>query len=112
MKIKTIFTPGHYFDSICYLVENVIFTGDTIFIGRTGRTIGSKSNTSDLYNSIYKKILALSKDTYIYPGHDYGYKPSITLKENIKISRLLRAKDKSDFINRMTDYEKNRKIGS
>jgi glyoxylase-like metal-dependent hydrolase (beta-lactamase superfamily II) len=112
MKIKTIYTPGHYFDSICYLIENVIFTGDTIFVGRTGRIISTRSDINDLYDSVYKKILELPRDTYIYPGHDYGLKPSITIEENIKISELLQAKGKSDFIDRMANYENNRKIGS
>ena len=112
MIIKTIYTPGHYFDSICYLIENIIFTGDTIFVGRTGRIISTRSDINDLYDSVYKKILKLPQDTYIYPGHDYGVKPSLTIKENIKISELLQAKSKSDFIDRMANYENNRNIGS
>ena len=112
MEIKSIYTPGHYFDSICYSIENVIFTGDTVFVGRTGRTISNRSDINELYDSVYKKILKLPRDTYIYPGHDYGVKPTITIEENIKISELLQANDKSDFINRMANYEKNRKIDS
>tara|TARA_B100000579_G_scaffold173595_1_gene141518 strand:- start:73 stop:654 length:582 start_codon:yes stop_codon:yes gene_type:complete len=112
LKIKSIYTPGHYFDSICYLIENVVFTGDTLFVGRTGRTVSIKSNVTELYKSVYKKLLKLPKDTYIYPGHDYGLKPSITIRENIKISELLQAKDESDFIKKMTNYENTRKIGS
>ena len=112
IRIKTIHTPGHYFDSICYSLENVIFTGDTMFVGRTGRTISNRSDINDLYDSVYKKILKLPGETYIYPGHDYGVKPSLTLEENIRISELLQANGKSDFIDRMANYEKNRKIGS
>jgi len=112
LKILNIHTPGHYFDSICYLVENVLFSGDTLFVGRTGRTISNGSNIDDLYDSVYNKLLRLPDDTYIYPGHDYGEVPSITIKENKKISDLLQAKNKEDFINKMVRYEKNRNIGS
>ena len=112
LKIKSIFTPGHYFDSICYLVENVLFTGDTLFVGRTGRTISNGSDINDLYDSVYNKLFKLPGDTYIYPGHDYGEVPSIKIEENRKISDLLQAKDKFDFIDKMGKYEKNRKIGS
>ena len=112
LQIKSIHTPGHYFDSICYFIENILFTGDTLFVGRTGRTVSHKSNINDLYDSIYNKILMLPLQTYLYPGHDYGAVPSITIEENIKISGLLQAKNKRDFIERMADYEKNRKIGS
>ena len=112
LKIKAIFTPGHYFDSICYLVENILFTGDTLFVGRTGRTISAGSDINNLYDSVYNKIFKLPGDTYIYPGHDYGEVPSIKIEENRKISDLLQAEDKLDFIGRMDKYEKNRKVGS
>ena len=112
LKIKSIFTPGHYFDSICYLVENVLFTGDTLFVGRTGRTISDRSDINDLYDSVYNKLFKLPGDTYIYPGHDYGEIPSIKIEENRKISDLLQAKDRLYFIYKMDKYEKNRKIGS
>tara|TARA_B100001989_G_scaffold190867_1_gene139908 strand:+ start:134 stop:814 length:681 start_codon:yes stop_codon:yes gene_type:complete len=108
LDIKTIHSPGHYYDSVCYLVENVIFTGDTLFIGRTGRTLSKGSNISDLYNSVYRKLLNLPGDTIIYPGHNYGSKPTITISENIKISNLLQASGEKDFISRMKNYEKTR----
>ena len=108
LDIKTIHTPGHYYDSVCYLVDNVIFTGDTLFIGRTGRTLSKGSNTSDLYNSVYKKLLNLPGNTIIYPGHNYGSKPTMTISENIKISNLLQASGEKDFIDRMKNYEKTR----
>ena len=112
LTILSIHTPGHYFDSICYLVENVLFTGDTLFVGRTGRTISNGSNVDDLYDSVYNKLLRLPDDTHIYPGHDYGKVPSITIKKNKKISDILQAKNKEDFKNKMAHYEKNRKLGS
>ena len=108
LEIKTIHTPGHYYDSVCFLVENVIFTGDTLFIGRTGRTLSKGSNISDLYNSVYKKLLTLPGNTIIYPGHNYGSKPTMTMNENIKNSNLLKASGEKDFINRMKNYEKTR----
>ena len=112
LKIKTIFTPGHYFDSICYLVENILFTGDTLFVGRTGITISSGSDINDLHDSVYNKLFKLPGDTYIYPGHDYGEVPSIKIEDNRKISDLLQAKDELDFIDKMKKYEKNKGIGS
>ena len=101
-------TPGHFPDSICYKMENIIFTGDTLFVGRTGRTIGPNASTKDLYHSVYDKILSLHGNTLIYPGHDYGEKPTISIKDNIKISPLLQAKSEKDFIERMAAYEANR----
>ena len=103
-------TPGHYPDSICFWNQqhNCLFTGDTIFVGRTGRTIGIKSNISQLYNSVYKKILTLPKNTIIYPGHHYGYKKTITIKENISLSPFFQCTSENEFINVMNNFEKNR----
>ena len=109
INIDVIYTPGHYPDSICYLMGNIVFTGDTLFVGRTGRTISDNASTKELYYSIYDKILSLPGNTLIYPGHDYGEKPTISLEDNIKISQLLQAKSEKDFIERMANYEANRK---
>ena len=111
LNIKIIHTPGHYFDSICYYLQNIIFTGDTLFVGRTGRTVDKKSDIEKLYDSVYNKILPLPSDTIIYPGHDYGKKLSISIENNIQISKLLRAKSKNDFCDIMNEYEKTRTIG-
>ena len=111
LNIKIIHTPGHYFDSICYYLQNIIFTGDTLFVGRTGRTVDKKSDIEKLYDSVYNKILPLPPETIIYPGHDYGKKLSISIEDNIQISKLLRAKSKNDFYDRMSEYEKTRIIG-
>ena len=51
--ITILYTPGHFKDSICFWnkKDDLLFTGDTMFVGRTGRTIGLKSNISDLYKT-------------------------------------------------------------
>ena len=112
LTVEILYTPGHYNDSICYYIDGVLFTGDTLFVGRTGRTISKGSDIKKLYKSVYDTILDLPESTIIYPGHDYGPKMSITIKENISISPLLRAEDEDDFIKRMAQYEATRSIGS
>ena len=112
LSVEVFYTPGHYNDSVCYYLDGVLFTGDTLFIGRTGRTISKGSDIKKLYKSIYNTILELPHTTIIYPGHDYGPKMSMTIKENISISPLLQAKDEDEFIKRMAEYEANRTIGS
>jgi len=112
LTVEILYTPGHYNDSICYYLDGVLFTGDTLFVGRTGRTISKGSDIKKLYKSVYDTILDLPESTMIYPGHDYGPKMSITIKENISISPLLRAENEEDFIKRMAQYEATRSIGS
>lgn len=108
LNVDAIHTPGHNPDSVCYLVENVVFTGDTLFVGRTGRAVSAGADSGMLYRSVYDKLLTLPQDTVIYPGHDYGQVPTISIRENSKISPLLRAEDEKDFISRMATFEASR----
>ena len=87
----------------------MIFTGDTVFVGRTGRTIGTHSNIKDLYESVYKKILTIPHNTIIYPGHNYGYEKFITIKENINYSDFFSCKSFEEFKYVMQKFEENRK---
>ena len=105
-------TPGHYPDSICLWnkKDSSLFTGDTMFVGRPGRTVDRKSNITHLYRSIYQKILKLPEYTTIYPGHHYGYTPYITLQENITLSPFFQCDSEKNFVQVMVKYEKNRRI--
>ena len=69
LKIKAIETPGHSPGGMSFLVNNVIFTGDTLFRESIGRSdfIGGNHNT--LINSIESKLIVLDPDIYVLPGH-------------------------------------------
>ena len=106
----SIHTPGHYSDSICFWNKKnkCIFTGDTIFVGRTGRTVSNNSNINDLYNSVYEKIFSLPIDTLIYPGHNYGFSNTITIKNNINLSNFFTCKSFEEFKLVMERFESSR----
>ena len=106
----TIYTPGHFIDSICYWnkEKNLLFTGDTLFVGRTGRTVSNTSNIEQLYSSVYNRLLKLPYNTMIYPGHHYGYKPNISIKNNIKLFDFFQCKSLAEFKKIMGKFEKNR----
>jgi len=80
IDIEVIHTPGHTQGSLCFLIDNILFSGDTIFKNSIGRTdlIGGCLET--LLNSIKEKILKLPEQTIILPGHG----PITTLKEELK----------------------------
>ena len=109
--ITALYTPGHFSDSICYWDKQneIIFTGDTVFIGRTGRTVSQGSDIGDLYNSIYNIILKLPHETIVYPGHHYGFSRYEALSFNVKNSKFFQCNSKNDFIEVMAHFEKNRK---
>jgi glyoxylase-like metal-dependent hydrolase (beta-lactamase superfamily II) len=79
LNIEVIHTPGHTPGSVCYLVSENLFTGDTLFVGAAGRTdlIGGSLNT--LIESIEKRLIVLPKQTIVWPGHDYGESLSSTI---------------------------------
>tara|TARA_Y100000996_G_C22498027_1_gene633195 strand:- start:56 stop:700 length:645 start_codon:yes stop_codon:yes gene_type:complete len=108
--LTVLYTPGHYDDCVCYWVsqEKVIFTGDTVFVGRPGRTINRFSNITHLFHSIYDIILQLPMETIIYPGHDYGDSETISISNNINHSKFFSSTSEQEFIAVMKDYELNR----
>jgi glyoxylase-like metal-dependent hydrolase (beta-lactamase superfamily II) len=94
-----IYTPGHTPDSICLLVDNKkLLSGDTLFVGECGRTDFPGGNSQSLYESLFGKLLKLNDDLEIYPGHDYGDKPSSTLGEERRSNYTLQPRSLLDFI--------------
>ncbi|MCR1935280.1 MBL fold metallo-hydrolase [Clostridium tepidum] len=69
LKIKVLETPGHSPGGVSFLVNNVIFTGDTLFRESIGRSDFIGGNHNVLIDSIQSKIIVLDKDIYVLPGH-------------------------------------------
>ena len=89
LKIKALYTPGHTSDSYSFLMDNYLFSGDTLLINGTGRTDFQNGNSKDAYNSIFNKLLKLPDETFLYPAHDYkGEKVSTIGKEKKQNPRL------------------------
>jgi glyoxylase-like metal-dependent hydrolase (beta-lactamase superfamily II) len=68
-KIKVIETPGHTPGGVCFLTEDKLFTGDTLFSKSIGRTDLYRGNTEILIKSVKNKLLVLDDNVKIYPGH-------------------------------------------
>lgn len=71
MDFKVIHTPGHTKGSCCFYSEEdkILFSGDTIFMESVGRTDFPTGNARELMDSVRNKVLSLSPDVTIYPGH-------------------------------------------
>ena len=83
VEVEVLHTPGHTPDSICLLVRDLrrgefpwfVITGDTLFVGAIGRPdlLGlEREMAAQLYDSIHTKLLHLSNEVEIYPGHQAG----------------------------------------
>ena len=89
IELISIHTPGHTKCSYSFLMDDKIFTGDTLLINSTGRTDFQNGNASDQYDSIFNKLLKLPEKTLVYPAHDYnGQKFSSIGREKNKNPRL------------------------
>ena len=89
LKFRAMYTPGHTSDSYSFLMNNYLFSGDTLLINGTGRTDFQNGNAKDAYNSIFNKLLKLPEETLLYPAHDYkGEKVSSIGKEKKQNPRL------------------------
>ena len=73
IEVKTISTPGHIPACTSYLIGEMVFVGDVIFMpdSGTGRCDFPKGSAKDLYHSIQKKVYPLPDDTIVFTGHDY-----------------------------------------
>jgi hydroxyacylglutathione hydrolase len=71
-------TPGHTPGGICLVAEGNLFTGDTLFVGDSGRTDLPGGHRATLGASICR-LMELPDETVVWPGHDYGPAPSSTL---------------------------------
>ena len=97
-NIKVLHTPGHSPGSICLLVDNKLITGDTLFVGECGRIDLPGGNAEDLYHSFFDKILNISDNVEVYPGHDYGLKPFSSIGFERKHNYVLRPRTKEEFV--------------
>lgn len=99
IAIRVLYTPGHTPDSISLLVDKEkLFTGDTLFVGECGRTDLPGGNAKNLYESLFNKLLNLDDSVEVYPGHDYGSRPSSTIGYERKNNYVLQPRSLKDFI--------------
>jgi hydroxyacylglutathione hydrolase len=71
-------TPGHTPGGVCLYSEGQLFTGDTLFVGDSGRTDLPGGHRPTLGGSI-RRLMALPDETVVWPGHDYGPTPNSTI---------------------------------
>ena len=102
LKIRSIYTPGHTSDSYSFLLDNYLFTGDTLLINGTGRTDFQNGSSKDAYNSLFNNLLKLPEETLVYPGHDYNGKFSSTIGNEKKFNPRLQVKSVDEYVDIMS----------
>ena len=98
LKMKAIYTPGHTSDSYSFLMNNLLFSGDTLLINGTGRTDFQNGNAKDAYHSIFSKLLKLPEETILYPGHDYNGNKMSTIGNEKKFNPRLQVNSEKEYV--------------
>ena len=102
LKIKSLYTPGHTSDSYSFLLDNYLFSGDTLLINGTGRTDFQNGCSKSAYNSLFNNLLKLPEETLVYPGHDYNGKFSSTIGYEKKFNPRLQVKSVNEYVDIMS----------
>ena len=108
ISIIPFLTPGHTPGSMCYLIENNIFTGDTLFSEGCGACFGTEGNPQHLYASLQYLKREVLNNTLVFPGHSFGVAPGQTFESLLRSNIYLAFKNEDHFVAfRMRKGQKN-----
>ena len=97
IDLTALYTPGHTDDSYSFLMNDRVFTGDTLLIKGTGRTDFQNGNPYDQYNSLFDRLLKLPEETFIYPAHDYKGESVSTIGEEKNFNPRLQVNSAQEY---------------
>jgi len=105
LKIRALYTPGHTSDSYSFLMDNYLFSGDTLLINGTGRTDFQNGSSEDAYDSIFNKLLKLPDETLLYPAHDYNGEKVSTIGKEKKQNPRLQVNSVNEYVDIMNNLD-------
>ena len=105
INLKVMYTPGHTDCSYSYLMNDRVFTGDTLLINGTGRTDFQNGNARQQYDSIFNKLLILPENTMVYPAHDYNGKKHSTIGSERKNNPRLQVNSVDQYVEIMNNLK-------
>jgi len=101
LRLQALHTPGHTRDSMCLIVDDRVFTGDTLLIGATGRTDLPSGDAGSLYDSLFGDLLTLNPALKVFPAHEYKGRTHSTLGQELAENPRLQKRDRGAFIEMM-----------
>ena len=102
VALDVMYTPGHTDDSYSFLMQDRVFTGDTLLIRGTGRTDFQNGSARDQYESIFGRLLKLPDETLVYPAHDYKGDTVSTIGEEKTFNPRLQVKSIDEYVDLMS----------
>lgn len=98
IEMKVVHTPGHSKDSMCLVLDGMVFTGDTLFVGSCGRIDLPGSDPKEMYESLLNRLASLDDKLVVYPGHNYGQAPTSTMGFEKKFNLVLQPRTQQEFL--------------
>lgn len=105
LKLTAMHTPGHTRDSMCLVMADRVFTGDTLLIGGAGRTDLPTGDPHELFESLFDKLLKLPGETLVFPAHDYKGRDHSTIADEIASNPRLQKTERAAFVAMMRDLD-------
>ena len=105
VELITLYTPGHTKCSYSYLMNDRVFTGDTLLINGSGRTDFQGGSAMEQYDSIFNKLLKLPDKTLVYPAHDYNGKKFSTIEDERNNNPRLQVNSPDEYIQIMNNLK-------
>ena len=100
-ELRVIHTPGHSEDSICLIGDGKIFSGDTLFVGNSGRVDLPGGSAKELYHSLTDILSNLDDELMLYPGHDYGSSSTSSIGNEKKTNFVMQKRTEEEFLQLM-----------
>jgi glyoxylase-like metal-dependent hydrolase (beta-lactamase superfamily II)/rhodanese-related sulfurtransferase len=98
VNLDAIYTPGHTDDSYSFLMQDRVFTGDTLLIRGTGRTDFQNGDPRAQYESLFGRLLRLPDETLVFPAHDYKGDTVSTIGEEKVFNPRLQVKSVDEYV--------------
>lgn len=98
LKLTAMFTPGHTDESLSYVMDDRVFTGDVLLYRGTGRTDFQGGDPHKSWDSIVNKLFHLPDDTLVYAGHDYKGWTVSTIAEEKRHNPRIAGKTEAEYV--------------
>jgi hydroxyacylglutathione hydrolase len=102
LSIQFLHTPGHSPGSQCFLTEGSLISGDTLFVDACGRVDIPGGDPEKMWWSLNHKLRALDDKTILYPGHNYGNRPTSTIGEQKQTNPYMKYDSVQQFLRDMS----------
>ena len=101
IDITFMHTPGHTPGSQCFRVENYLVAGDTLFLQGCGRVDLPGGDSEVMYDTLTRRLAKIQNEVVLYPGHNYGGKPSAPMGDVRETNSYLQINSLEDWLSVM-----------